>query len=153
MQIANNTNLRGYYKQDHMLGQLQEKAKQREKYNGFSWILEGKLGGMREPPSLETLSLIVQNFHIGLVVSLTEQPIQFDVPSELVKVMHSPIIGICCWCWCGVGVGWLFVCSLIYLCTDFQVPTSAQVEGIVSSIHEAIALGISLNKHNTNTAL
>lgn len=80
-----------------MLAALQAKAKEREKDNGFSWVLENKLGGMRYPQKEDEFLKIVETFHIGLVVSLSEDPIRC-VGSKFenikVKIVHHPVSGI-----------------------------------------------------------
>lgn len=82
-----------------MLSALQAKANERNKENGFSWVLDGKLGGMRYPQKEEELKSIIINHNIGLVVSLSEDPIRcinnnnnFD--NIDVTFIHKPISGI-----------------------------------------------------------
>jgi hypothetical protein len=67
--------------------------KMRNELNGFSWVVEQKVGGMRLPPSLEDVEPVIQKYNIGLVVSLTEHPLQFKMDSFDVVNIHLPVIG------------------------------------------------------------
>jgi hypothetical protein len=60
-------------------------------------VLEGKLGGMRYPQREDELGILTEKFRIGLIVSLTEQPIQCITNTnetlKRVRVVHYPISG------------------------------------------------------------
>eukprot|EP00026_Physarum_polycephalum_P018700 Phypoly_transcript_20383.p1 GENE.Phypoly_transcript_20383~~Phypoly_transcript_20383.p1 ORF type:complete len:171 (+),score=19.56 Phypoly_transcript_20383:103-615(+) len=109
-----------------MLEALQAAKKERAHDNGFSWVLDNKLGGMRLPQVESELAAIVTKYNIRLVVSLTEQPIQCltNLYEELaiVQFYHSPI-------------------------SDFSVPSIAQAHEIVSEMDQTISAGHAVVVH------
>jgi hypothetical protein len=64
--------------------------------NGFSWVLDNIIGGMRQPQKEEDLLPIVEKYNIGLVVSLTEEPLPFqlDVLRSKITNILLPITGL-----------------------------------------------------------
>lgn len=68
--------------------------KMRSDLNGFSWVVDNLIGGMREPTDLGVVQPVVEKHNIGLVVSLTELPLlfSFESMSNVVNV-HLPVTG------------------------------------------------------------
>jgi atypical dual specificity phosphatase len=86
-------------------------AKRNEIPCGFSWVEDEKIGGMRCPSEEQQLLDLHALFDYGLVVSLTEHPLSFDLTeiSKKAKIIHIPV-------------------------TDFSVPKMQQMEIFLSEV-------------------
>jgi hypothetical protein len=59
--------------------------------HGFTWIVDGKIAGQCYPESEEMLQTDVKKNGIGVVISLTEKPLEYNVAA---KKFHIPIRGL-----------------------------------------------------------
>ncbi len=66
--------------------------KMRQELNGFSWVVDNIIGGMRMPERLEDVLPVVNKYNIGLVVSLTEHSLGYEIGNGVLNV-HLPVTG------------------------------------------------------------
>jgi len=105
---------------------LAERLQKAREENGFSWVIENKLGGMRAPEDPEILLKLESKYNFGLVVSLTEYPLPYkfnDIfPDDRCKNIHIPV-------------------------TDFSVPKLEQVDLFVAEARKILESGKSVVVH------
>ena len=61
--------------------------------NGFSWVIENEIGGMKLPCSVNDIVPLVEKYNLGLVLSLTEHSLGFAIPIDSVHNLHLPVTG------------------------------------------------------------
>jgi len=109
-----------------MLAERFEKLRKVREDNGFSWVLDNKLGGMRAPDNYEIVLALTKKYNLGLVVSLTEHSLDFSFkdlfPHDECKNIHIPV-------------------------TDFSVPKLEEVDIFVAEARQTISNGKTVAVH------